>query len=59
MKLMEMKKKIQERFPGKRVFIPPVVSAILLRENDTGGLVRMKPGETVPVLEVPADKAME
>lgn len=46
-KLLEMKRQIQIRFPGKRVFIPPVVPAILLREGDNGKLLRMKPGDVL------------
>jgi hypothetical protein len=43
--LVTLKKKLQERYPGKRAFIPPVVPAILLREDASGRLIRMYPGD--------------
>ena len=44
-KLVTLKKKIQEKWPGKKVFIPPVVPAMLLRETEDGKLIRMYPGD--------------
>ena len=46
--LVVLKKKIKERWPERKVFIPPTVPAILLRENEGGQLVRMLPGDKFP-----------
>ncbi len=45
--LAVLKKKVQEKWPGKRVFIPYVVPPVLLREDDSGSLIRMKPGDVL------------
>ena len=50
-KLVALKKQVIERWPGKKCFIPHVVPAILLREDEEGRLIRMKPGDTLPALE--------
>lgn len=44
-KLVVLKKKIKEMWPDRKVFIPPTVPAILLRENGSGKLVRMLPDD--------------
>ena len=47
-RLVRIKKLIKATQPGKRVFIPNVVPAVLLCEDDAGTLMRFKPGEFVP-----------
>ncbi|XP_072043438.1 uncharacterized protein [Amphiura filiformis] len=50
-KLTELKKAIKTKFPKRKVFIPPVVPAILLRENSAGGLVRVALGTKLNTLD--------
>ena len=45
--LAVLKKKVQEKWMGKRVFIPYLVPPVLLREDDSGSLIRMKPGDVL------------
>jgi hypothetical protein len=58
-KLMVLKRRIKADYPDRTVFIPPVVPAILLREDDSGKLVRMKPGDTWDHTPEVEDDAME
>ena len=44
-KLVVLKKAVQNRWPDRKVFIPPSVPAILLREGEDGRLIRMLPGD--------------
>ena len=58
--LVRVKKLLQQKHPGKRVFIPHVVPAVLLREDTNGKLVRVRPGEFLPGLyDSSAEHAME
>lgn len=57
--LVRVKKLLQQKHPGKRVFIPHVVPAVLLREDSNGELVRVRPGEFVDIDDGSDEHAME
>ena len=50
-KLLELKKQVKEKFPDRKVFIPPSVPAILLRENSHGKLARVALGTPLNTLD--------
>jgi len=50
-KLIELKKSIRAKFPTRKVFIPPTVPAVLLRENSAGKLVRVALGTNLTTLD--------
>ena len=57
--LVALKKRVQVKYPGKKVFIPPTVPAVLLRENERGKLIRMYPGDTLPRQDADTEDAMD
>ncbi len=50
-KLIELKKRVKAKFPNRKVFIPPSVPAVLLRENSAGKLVRVALGTKLSTLD--------
>ena len=50
-KLVALKKMVKEKFPRRKVFIPPSVPAVLLRENSAGKLVRVALGTNLSTLD--------
>ena len=57
--LVVLKKRMQLKYPGKKVFIPPTVPAVLLRENERGKLIGIYPGDTLPRREADTKDAMD
>ena len=50
-KLVQLKNKVKEKFPNRKVFIPPSVPAVLLRENSMGKLARVALGTPLNTLD--------
>jgi hypothetical protein len=50
-KLVVLKKQLKTKFPKRKVFIPPSVPAVLLRENSAGKLVRVALGTPLNTLD--------
>ena len=50
-KLTELKRRVKAKFPNRKVFIPPSVPAVLLRENYAGKLVRVAIGMNLSTLD--------
>ena len=48
--LVVLKKKIKDKWPERKCFIPPSVPAVLLREDENGKLIRMRPGDKLELV---------